>query len=121
MGECILTSHDDLRVGVVIDVQFQTLCVLDLLKETRERLSFGSIAGAPPTEVLSTGVVGRAAANIPFVRPITVDVVAQTATTRGRLAVFAPHAVGGLCELESCSSLEVCKCVGENNGTCRLR
>lgn len=96
-----LTSHEKLRVRVVVDVQLQPLGALDLLEEVGQRLGLRRVAGRRATEVLRARV-SRGAGTLPLVRPVAVDVVAEAAGARRGLAILAPHAVARLRVLEAC-------------------
>ena len=98
----MLTRHEELRVGVVVNVQLQTLRVLGLLQKGGEGLGLGGVAGADAAKVVGAGVGRGATGDVPLVRPVAVDVVAEAVAARGGLAVLAPHAVGRLRVLEAC-------------------
>lgn len=85
---------------MVVNVELQSLGVLDVLKERRQRFSLGRITGTLATVVLGTRI-RRGARSVPFVRPVPVDVMAETAASRSCLAILAPHAVACLGELEA--------------------
>ena len=87
---------------MVVNVQLQTLRVLGLLQKGREGFGLGGVAGADAAEVLGAGVGRGTAGDIPLVRPVAVDIVAEAVAARGGLTVLAPHAVGRLRVLEAC-------------------
>lgn len=78
-----------------VNVQLESLSVLDVLDELRKSLGLGRVALALSFEILGAGVGGSALA-VPFVRPVAVDVVPEAIAPPCGLAVLAPHAVGRL-------------------------
>lgn len=78
-----------------VNVQLESLILLDAPDELRKSLGLGRITLALSFEILGAGVGGSALA-VPFVPPVAVDVVPEAIASLCRLAVLAPHAVGCL-------------------------
>lgn len=90
--DSVLTRHEKLRIRVVINVQLKTLRIFNALEEAGQGFRLRSIAGAAATEVIGARVRRRTGAT-PFVRPVTVDIMAKAAAAGCGLAILAPHPV----------------------------
>lgn len=70
----VLTGHEELRVGVIVDVKLETLGRLDLLDVGRKGLELDRVASSGTFEVFSTGIGRCASWDIPLVIPVSVDI-----------------------------------------------
>jgi hypothetical protein len=85
-----------LRVGVVVNVELDTLGRLDLLNKGREGLELDGIARSSAFVVLGTGVGRGASRDIPHIVPVAVDVATDARAARVGLTVLSPQAIGAL-------------------------
>lgn len=70
----VLTGHEELRVGVIVDVKLEALGRLDLLDVGRKGLELDRVASSGTFEVFSTGIGRCASWDIPLVVPVSVDI-----------------------------------------------
>lgn len=73
-----------------VDEEFHALGGLEGVDFGGQSLGLGGVASSGALEVLGAGVGGSAAGDLPFVGPVTVDVVSQTGASGGGLSVLAP-------------------------------
>lgn len=73
-----------------VDVELDTLLGLDRVDLVPQGLVLGGIAGGRALEVLGAGVRRGSSSDVPLVRPVAVDVVAEAAASGGRLSVLTP-------------------------------
>ena len=85
-----LTRHEKLRVGVVVNVELETLSRLDLLDVGREGLELNRIASSGTFVVFGTRIGRGAPRNIPLVGPVPVDVATDARAARVGLTVLSP-------------------------------
>lgn len=70
----VLTGHEELRVGVIVDVKLEALGRLDLLDVGREGLELDRVARSSTFVVFSTGIGRCASWDIPLEIPVSVDI-----------------------------------------------
>lgn len=95
-------EEDVLAEAVPVDVELDTLAVLESLGEGDESLVLGGVAGREALVGLAALVGRGAAGELPLVRPVAVDVGAYARRAGAGLAVLAPETIVGLGVDEAC-------------------
>lgn len=96
LSRAVLTCHEELRVGVEINVHLQALCGFDVLDVCGELICLCGVSLGGSTVVFCAGIGGSATCDVPDVWPVTVDVNAGTRGAGVGLAVLAPETVSCL-------------------------
>ena len=103
LGAAVSVGEEDkLGERVPVDVELDTAGVGNLLGVLDEDLVLRGVAGLLATVGLVARVGGRTALNVPFVRPVAVDVGADARSAVTLLTVLAPQTVLGVGVLEAC-------------------
>jgi hypothetical protein len=88
--------HPELRVRVDVHVELDALARSNAVELGFQGFRLDAIAGRGALVVFGARGGASAAALVPVVGPVAVDVAADAAGGGGGLTVLAPHAVGGL-------------------------
>lgn len=108
-----LTPGNVLSVRVEVNVESNALASSERVDLALDSLELRTVTSGLSLVGLVTRVSGGTTSELPLVRPVTVDVTANTGVSRDSLSVLAPETVGSLGVDETCDSglddLEECQ------------
>lgn len=94
----VVAERPEKVLSVRVDVKVQTDSApgFQRINLRFNSAQFGRVAGGLALVGLGAGICAGATGDLPFVRPVAVDVPADARVSRKCLPVLAPEAVGGL-------------------------